>query len=133
MLQFDVPLRNARLDAIEDALGPFPILRIRSGAPPAHCSDPDFGTVIATLQLPADWMQAAANGSKSKSGSWQDLYADHSGVAGHFRIYTIAGICRIQGTVTVTGGGGDLTLSGVGISAGQYVTVLTFTISEQNA
>lgn len=132
MLQFDVPTRNARLDAIEAALGTDPVLRIRTGAPPAHCSDPDFGTVIATLLLPSDWMLTAANGSKSKSGTWQDLYADNSGVAGHFRIYTSGGVCRLQGKVTDYAGDGDMRLTIVGIAAGQYVTVSTFTLNEQN-
>lgn len=132
MLQFDIVTRNARLNAIEDVLGANPVLRIRTGAPPAHCSDPDFGTVIATLQLPADWMLTAANGSKSKSGTWQDLYADNSGTVGHFRFYDAGGVCRMQGSVTFTGGNGDMTVSSAMISAGQYVSIQTFILNEQN-
>jgi len=132
-LQFDVATRNARLDAIESTCGPSPVLRIRSGTKPATCASPDFGVVIATFNLPSDWMAAAANGVKSKSGTWQDLYADASGIAGHFRIYDSFGVCRIQGTVTATGGSGDMTISSVGIAAGLYFSVATFSISEQNA
>lgn len=132
MIQFDVITRNFRLEAIETVLGTSPILRIRTGAQPAHCSDPDFGTVIATLPLPVDWMLPAAGGAKSKSGTWQDLYADSNGIAGHFRIYDSGGVCRMQGSISHVGGGGDMTISSVGIVANQYVTVQTFTLNEQN-
>lgn len=133
MLKFDVATRNARLEAIETVLGVSPTLRIRTGAPPEHCSDPDFGTVIATLVLPVDWMLPAVGGAKSKSGTWQDLYADNDGTAGHFRIYDSGGVCRLQGSVTYPSGNGDMTMSNPMIYAGQYVTVSTFTITEQNA
>jgi hypothetical protein len=64
-LQYSVAVNNARLDAIETAIGATAILRIRSGAAPANCAAADSGTVLATLTLPADWMSAAAAGSKA--------------------------------------------------------------------
>lgn len=132
MLKLDVIVRNARLDAITTAIGNAPTFKLRSGAAPLYCSYPDFGVVIATMILPVNWMLPALNGTKSKAGTWQDLYADNSGVAGHFRIYDSGGICRLQGTASSVGGGGDLKLSTVGITAGQYIQVLSFQISEPN-
>lgn len=133
-LQLSVAVRNARLDAIETAIGTSPILRIRTGSVPASCAAADAGTVLASLTLPSDWMAAASGGSKSLSGTWQDLLADATGTAAHFRIYDSGGsTCHLQGTVTVTGGGGDVTLSSVSISAGQAVTVTAFALTEGGA
>jgi hypothetical protein len=133
-LQFSVAVRNARLDTVESTPGVSAILRIRTGAPPVDCATADSGTVLATLTLPADWMAAAASGSKSKSGTWQDTSADAAGVAGHFRIYDTAGTtCHVQGTVTITGGGGDMTLDNTNIAVNQSVTISSFTITDGNA
>lgn len=128
--KYSVASMNAALDAIETATGASAVLKIRSGAVPATCATADSGTVLATLNLPADWMAAASGASKALSGTWQDLSADAAGTAGHFRIYASDGTtCHIQGNITATGGGGDMTLDNVSIAAGQQITVTAFTIS----
>jgi len=128
--QFSDAARNAALDAVETAIGTTPILEIRSGAAPANCAAADSGTVLATMTLPSDWMAAASGGSKAKSGTWQDVSADATGTAGHFRIKDSGGTtCHIQGSVTATGNGGDMTLDNTSIASGQTVTINTFTIS----
>jgi len=63
-------------------------------------------------------------------GTWQDLSADASGTAGHFRM--VGGSNILEGTVTATSGGGDLTLDNVAIVATQQVTVTSFTLSSTN-
>jgi hypothetical protein len=133
-IQFSVDVRNARLDAIETAIGASAILKIRTGAAPASCATADSGTVLATVNLPVDWMANAASGSKSMSGTWEDTSADASGTAGHFRIYDSAGTtCHLQGTVTATGGGGDLQVDNVNFAVGQSFTVTSFTLTDGNA
>ncbi len=132
-IQLSVTVRNARLDAIEDAIGANPVLKIRTGAPPASTAAADTGTVLASLDLPANWMQDASGGSKSKAGTWEDLTADASGTAGHYRIYDSGGTAHLQGTITVSGGGGDMTVVSTSISAGQVVTVSSFVINEANS
>jgi len=128
-IQLSVAARNARLDAIETAVGTSPTLELRTGAPPANTAAADTGTVVATMALPSDWMAAAASGSKALAGTWQDLSADNAGTVGHFRIYDSGGtVCHIQGTVTVNGGGGDMTLDNVSVNAGQQITITSFTI-----
>lgn len=132
--QFSVAVRNARADAIETTIGASAVLKIRSGAAPASCATADSGTVLATVSLPADWMAAASGGSKAKSGTWQDASADAAGTAGHFRVYASDGVtCGIQGTITATGGGGDMTLDNTSLASGQTFTVTGFTINEGNA
>lgn len=133
-LQLSTAVRNARLDAIESTIGASGILRIRTGAVPASCATADSGTVLATITLPADWMAAASSGSKALAGTWQDSSADATGTAAHFRIYDSGGTtCHIQGTVTATGGGGDMTVDNVSFATGQSFTVTTFTLTDGNA
>lgn len=132
-LQYSVTVNNARLDAIETAVGVSAILKIRTGAVPANCAAADSGTVLATVNLPSDWMAAASGASKAKSGTWQDASADATGTAAHFRIYDSGGtVCHLQGTVTVTGGGGDMQVDNVSFATGQSFTVNTFTITAAN-
>lgn len=133
-LQLSVSVRNAQLDAIESTIGTSAILKIRTGAPPASCATADSGTVLATLSLPSDWMAAASGGSKAKSGTWEDTSADAAGTAGHWRLYASDGTtCHAQGTVTATGGGGDMTVDNTSFAAGQSFSVSGFTITRGNA
>lgn len=133
-LQYSLAIRNTKLDAVETAIGTSAVLKIRTGTPPANCAAADSGTVLATCNLPADWMAAASGGSKSKSGTWEDLSADAAGTAGHFRLYASDGVtCHAQGTVTATGGGGDMTLDNTSVAAGQAFTVTSFTLTAGNA
>ena len=132
--QFSASARNAALDAIETAIGTSAILKIRSGSAPANVGTADSGTVLATLNLPSDWLAAASSGSKSKSGTWEDTSADATGTAAHFRIYASDGTtAHIQGTVTATGGGGDMTLDNVSIASGQAITITSFTLTAGGA
>lgn len=133
-VQLSVAVRNARLDAVETNIGASAVLRIRSGAPPANCGTADSGTLLAEMSLPSDWMATAAAGSKALSGTWQDLSANAAGTAGHFRIYDSGGTtCGIQGTITATGGGGDMTLDNTSIASAQQVTITSFTLTDANA
>lgn len=133
-VQLSVAVRNARLDAIETAIGTSAVLKIRTGAAPADVATADSGTVLATLSLPSDWLAAASSGSKAKSGTWQDTSADATGTAAHFRIYASDGTtAHLQGTVTATGGGGDLTLDNTSIASGQSVTITSFSLTDGNA
>jgi hypothetical protein len=121
---------NAMLDAFETAVGASAVLKVFTGAPPADATAADSGTVLANCALPSDWMAAASGGSKAKSGTWQDTSADNSGTAGHYRLYASDGTtCHQQGTVTATGGGGDMTVDSVSFTAGQAFTVTGFTLS----
>ncbi len=133
-IQLSVAVRNARLDAIESTIGTSAIMKIRSGSVPATCATADAGTVLATLSLPSDWLAAASSGSKAKSGTWEDTSADNTGTAAHFRVYASDGTtCGIQGTVTATGGGGDLTVDNTSFASGQAFTVTGFTLTDGNA
>jgi hypothetical protein len=133
-IKMSVAVRNAKLDAIETAIGTSAVLKIRTGAPPTNITDADSGTVLASMTLPSDWMAAASAGAKALAGTWQDASADAAGTAGHFRLYASDGTTQhVQGTVTATAGGGDMELDNAVLAVGQQVTITTFTLTEGNA
>lgn len=135
-IQLSVTVRNGRLDAIETTVGTSAILRIYdlSGSAPANCAAAITATLLAEMTLPSDWMAAASSGSKAMSGTWEDTSANNAGTADYFRVYASDGTtCHIQGTVTATGGGGDMTLDNTSITAGQKISITGFTLTDGNA
>lgn len=130
-LQESVTVRNARLDAIETAVGTAPLFRIYTGAAPVDCATAASGTKLVEITLPSDWLANAASGSKAKSGAWS-VAAIATGTAGYWRIYDSAGTnCHLQGTCGQ--GTGDVSLDNTSIVSGQTVTISTFTLSAANA
>jgi len=132
-IQLSDAVRNAMLDQYETTIGTAPGFRIRTGTQPANCGASRLGTILASMTLPSDWMNAASGGSKTKLGSWQDASADNPGVAGHYEVMNTAlTVCHEQGSCSATGGGGDLELDNTNIASGQTVTVTTFTRNAGN-
>jgi hypothetical protein len=132
-LQMSTALRNARANQIATTVGASAYLQIRSGAQPSDASQADSGTLLCEIPLPATWLGAAASGAVAKSGTWSATAAA-TGTAAHFRLKdTTKTTTHLQGSVTATGGGGDLTLVNTSIASGQTVTINTFTSTEANA
>lgn len=134
-IQFSVSIRNARIASIETTAGDSCSLEIREGAQPANCATTDAGAVLATINLPADWLAASSDGAAGLLGTWQDASADGTGTAGHFRLYTDQTTkdnttCFMQGAVSSDG---DMTLDNYSVSAGQQVTITSFTLTDGNA
>ncbi len=133
-IQLSQAVRNAKLDVIETTIGAAAILKVFTGAMPASCAAANSGTQLASLTLPSDWMAAASGGSKAMSGTWEDTSADAAGTAGYYRIYDSTGTtCHVQGTVTASGGGGDLTVDNTNFAAGQDFVITSYTWTEANA
>ncbi len=131
VMQFSDATVHGSLDAIETAIGATPTMEIRSGAKPATCATADAGTLLASFALPADYFSNAAARAKAKLGAWTGSGGAGAGAgtnAGHFRIKQGA-TCHIQGSITATGGGGDMTVDNINIANGQAFTVNTFTVT----
>lgn len=127
-------VRNALLDSIESTVGTSAVLKIRTGAPPSTVASASTGTVLATLNLPSDWMANASGGSKAKAGTWQDTSADSTGTAGHFELTASDGsTVHMRGTVTATSGGGDMEVDNTSFATGQSFEVTTFTLTAPGA
>ena len=132
--QLSVNARNATLAAIETEVGINPIMTISTGSPPADCGTANTGTVVATMILPADWLSDPNLGSVTLSGTWQDLSADASGTAGYFRLHNSDGtVCHMQGSISPTGGSGDMQLDNTNIAVGQQINITAFTITAGGA
>lgn len=132
MIHISTAIRDARLDAIETAIGTSAVLELRSGPAPASCSAPTTGTLLVSMALPVDWMDDASAGVKTKKGTWAGLGVAN-GIAGYYRIYSSGGTCHLQGSVTITSGGGDLVLNNPNIATGQNVTVAAYSWTEGNS
>ena len=132
--QLSVDARNATLQALETEIGANPILTLNTSTVPADCATANTGTVLATMILPTDWLGTPGNGNINLSGNWQDLSADASGTAAHFRLHDSTGTtCHMQGTISATGAGGDMQLDNTNIAVGQQITITSFSITAGGA
>lgn len=133
-IQLSVAVRNARLDAIEVTAGVSAKLQIWSGSVPASCATAASGTKLAEIALASDWAAAAAAGSKNFSGVPLATVGLAGGTAGYYRLCATDGTtCALQGTVTATGGGGDMTIDNTSIAVSQPVNVTSFVLNDNNA
>ena len=132
-IQLSTTLRNNMVGQYETTIGATPKLQIRSGGQPATCATADSGTLLCELTLPSDWMGAASAGAIALAGSWSGTGAA-AGTAAHYRLKDSAGTtCHEQGSVTATGGGGDLTLDNTSIASSQAVSVTSWTRTQGGA
>lgn len=132
-VQLSTAVRNARVTAIETQIGTAARLAIRTGAPPATPATADSGTELIRYTLASDWA-SQASGVLTFSSTPISGTATGTGTAGHYRVYASDGTTvGMQGTVTATGGGGDLTVDNTSIVTGQTVQVTGWTITDGNA
>ena len=139
-LQYGGTLAGNQLTAIQTAVGAGGLLRIYSTAPTAHPGSTEPTGLLCTITLPATFITITAGTTSAAAfttlfGSWTN--AASAGGAGtnaqSFRIYESTGTtCHLAGTITATGGGGDLQLNNVSIATGQTVTITAFTITAGN-
>ena len=125
--QESVAVRNAKLNAEVTAIGASPVLKLFSGAQPANCAASDPSGLLATINLPATFMNAASGGAMTLAGSWAGT-GSANGTIASWRIYeTTATTCHYQGDTTI------MTFSNTNIANGQAVSVTSFTVTAGNA
>jgi hypothetical protein len=122
-------IRDAMLDLLDTDFPAGSVLEIREGSQPAAVTDAATGTVVATVTTPSSPWAAASAGSKAKANTWEDASADAAGTAGWFRLRNAGDTLRFDGSVTATGGGGDMTLDNVVLALGQQFTITSFTVT----
>lgn len=127
-VQFSTAVRNALLDIIETTMGTSAKVQLWTGSPPSNCATASSGTKLAEWSLASDWSAAASAGTKSLSSTPLSTTGLAAGSAGYYRFTDSAGTtCHEQGTVTATGGGGDLTIDNVVIAVSQAIQITGFT------
>lgn len=104
-------------------------LRIYSSTLPLSVEDPVGGELLAVCELPDDPFTTPTNGVMSKNGIWVgEIIATNT--AGWFRIFSQDFNSWLDGTVTATGGGGDLEVDDVAFVSGNVLLVDSITISQ---
>jgi hypothetical protein len=132
-IQLGTTLRNNMIGQYESTIGTAPKLQLRSGSQPANCAAAASGTLLVELTLPSDWLTAASGGAVSLAGSWSGAGAA-AGTIAHYRLLDSAGAtCHEQGSVTATGGGGDMTVDNVSVAVSQAVNVTSWTRTQGGA
>lgn len=127
-VQWHTTVRNAIVAAWEASIGVSPTVQMRTGVKDADIEAPEVGTLVASFPLAADWASAPVAGTVSLTGLPAVAAAVADGTIGHYRVMNAAGtICLEQGTVTATGGGGDLTVDNPAVVSGQSIQITSWT------
>lgn len=119
---------NAVVDALDAGTGPG-VIRIYTGAQPASANTAPSGTLLGTLTLSDPAFGSSSSGTATASAITGDTSADATGTAGWFRALDSDDNTVIDGSVTATGGGGDLQLDSVSIVAGGTINITAWTVT----
>lgn len=125
-------VRNAMVDAVVDRLDAGAAagkVRIYTGAQPADADDAASGTLLVEIPLPDPAFGAAAAGSAA-ANAIAAAAATQAGNAGWFRALDSDNNKVLDGSVTATGGGGDMELNTVALVAGVDVDITTWTVTQ---
>ena len=120
-----------------DAGTPPATVKIYAGTPPADADAALSGnTLLGTLTMSNPAFGAASDlnpGARATANAiTDDTTADATGTATFFRVLQGGGTVLWQGSVTATGGGGDMEINAVAIVAGALIkiTAMSFTHPE---
>jgi hypothetical protein len=129
--KYAATLKNARLDAITNAVGTSALLKIYEGSQPAS---PDTAistqTLLASLTCNASAFAAAASGGVLTANAISSANAGATGTASWFRLTTSGGTAKIDGTVGTSGT--DAIINNTSITSGQTVSCTALTITSAN-
>lgn len=115
--------------AVRTAVADFIVDQLDEGTPPGTLVFQTSGDVeVATLTFSATAFGAAASGTATAAAITADSSAT-GGTIAKARLKNAAGTDKIICSVTATGGGGDIELSSVIVSAGQTVSLTSLTYS----
>jgi len=123
--------RNAMVNAVTaliDADAGAGTLKIFTGSQPANGDAAETGTLLATVNLTDPSFGAASSGT-ANAGDPPAVTGVAAGTAGWFRIEDASGDNVYDGSVTATGGGGDLQLATTTISVGVQVDITALSLS----
>lgn len=120
--------RNRQADFIGDDFNSG-TLKMYTGTQPASGNDAPTGTLLVTINLPADAMAAAVNGVAAKLGTWSGV-AVADGDMGWFRVTNSAANRNYDGAITVTAGDGEIKFPSLAVLTGRTVIIGDFTITQ---
>lgn len=125
--------RNAACDAVVDLAdagsGPAKI-RIYNGSQPAGPDTAVSGqTLLAEITLADPAFGSASSGAATLSGTPLSTTGVAAGTASWFRTLDSNNVAALDGSVTATGGGGELQLATTTISVGVTVQITSGTVT----
>lgn len=127
-LSLNTGAQNAMCSALT-ALANGGTVQVRTGTKPATVGTAATGTLLGTLTLAATAFGSPTNGTATAGTITGDTSADATGTAGWFRVLSSTSTGVWDGTITATGGGGDLTLDSVSVVTGGAINVTSWTIT----
>lgn len=104
--------------ALATAIGASSTIKIYSGSKPATPETTASGTLLMTVSVSGSFTSTSGVLTAADPASAAPAA---SGTAGYFRLATSGATAILDGTVTATGGGGDMTLGSTTISTGVNV------------
>jgi hypothetical protein len=128
-IRLSTTARSAAADAVVDLIdagAAAGTLKIYSGSVGTTANDTPAGTLLATVAW-ADPAFGAASSGVATATDPVSVNASATGTAGCFLVEDSNGNNVFDGTVTATGGGGDLTLSSTSLVSGSPVDITSFT------
>lgn len=131
-IRLSTAARNASASAVGnlvDADAGAGTLKIYSGAQPANGDTDPAGTLLATVAFAVTAFGAPANGTIAAVDP-AAVTGVAAGTAGCFIVEDASGDNVFNGTVSATGGGGDLELATTTISVGVTVDITSFTYTQ---
>lgn len=104
-LKITAAVAQSLATALATAIGSGGSIEIRTGSAPATPETAATGTLLATVAISGSF---SASGGAITSADPASVTVAATGTAGYFRLKTSGGTAIIDGTVTATGGGGDM-------------------------
>jgi hypothetical protein len=118
---------NSLATALATAIGSSATIKVYTGSKPATPETAVSGTLLFTVTISGSF---SASGGSITASDPASVAPAASGTAGYFRVATSGATGIMDGTVTATGGGGDMQLGSTTISTGVNVDlgVPSFTV-----
>lgn len=124
--------RNAAADAVVDLLDAgagAATIQIRTGSQPASANDAATGTLLVTFTMADPAFGAASAGVATAASVPRTATGAAAGTAGWARALDSTGATVVDGSVTATGGGGDITMDTTTVSVGLTVNLTALTVT----
>ena len=133
-LGFSTACANTMFDSGINATFNSGVLELRDGTRPTDADTAPTGTLLASIDLPADAFSAASGGTMALTGTWTEASAPATGNVTWFRLKQTGDLGttnttdeRIDGNVGTSGS--DLNLTTTSIVATDSVTITQFDLS----
>jgi len=112
--------------SLATTIGAGSVLEIRSGSKPASPETAASGTLLVSITIPGSYTSVGGVLTAADPSSQLPVAA---GTAGHFRCKQSGGTAVLDGTVSASGGGGDMQLGSTTITMGVPVDLGVPTIN----